>query len=176
MSLRLLNGLLVMLVRMSYTSSEVTQTYSMCSTARLLDMNGTNMQQNWSNSSKEKTNNQEESWFPTPVIDCHSLTWLPTKSEAPSINPRSRVFSSRFLGASRFPWRASLFLAILLSWRFAFPGDSSVLAVRVSWRFPCPGDSPVLAIPNTSWRAVVWSYFNFNSKSVPGCFWCPRAV
>ena len=43
--------------------------------------------------------------------------------------------------------------------------------ILLSWWFAFPGDSRVLAIPNMSWRAVVWSYFNFNSKSVPGCFW-----
>ena len=118
---------------------------------------------------------QPESWFPTPLIDCYSLTstWLPTESEAPSINPRCARFSFAFPRLRVFPCFA--FPAMLLSWRFTFPGDSSFLAVRVSWRFPCPGDSH-LAIPNMSWRAVVWSYFNFNSKSVPGCFWCPRAV
>ena len=78
----------------------------------------------------------------------------------------ARVFPSRFPGV--FP-AASLFLAILLSWHFAFQ------AILLSWRFAFPGDSR-LAIPNMPWRAVVWSYFNFNSKSVPGCFWRPRAV
>ena len=89
---------------------------------------------------RQRANNQEESWFPTQLkVVGRSLTptWLPTESEAPSINPRSRVFSSCFLGASRFPRRrASLFLAILLSWRFAFPDGSRFLAIPVSWRFP----------------------------------------
>ena len=162
MSLRLLNGLLVMLVRMSYTSSEVTQTYSMCSTARLLDMNGTNMQQNWSNSSKEKTNNQEESWFPTPVIDCHSLPRGYRPSPRLRRLTQGRAFFLRvssalrvFPGALRFSWRffcpgGSLFLAILLSWRFAFPGDSRVLAIPVSWRFPTRPGGPWFGRTSTS--------------------------
>ena len=49
------------------------------------------------------------------------------------MNPKCARLFFAFTGASRFPWR------------FAFPGDSSVmswqLAIRVSWRFPCPGDS-----------------------------------
>ena len=68
------------------------------------------------------------------AINCSlTPTWLPTESEAPLIYPRSRVFSSRFpipdalRLALRFSW------AILLSWLFAFPGDSRVLAIPVSW-------------------------------------------
>ena len=81
--------------------------------------------------------NQEESWFPTPLIDCHSLmpTWLPTESEAPSINPRC----ARFFFA--FPRRFAFSLALRFSWRFFFPGGSRYLAIPVSWRFPCPDDS-----------------------------------
>ena len=80
------------------------------------------------------------------AINCSlTPTWLPTESEAPSIYPRSRVFSSRFPGASRFPWRFafpgdSSVLALRFSWRFFFPGGSRFLAISVSWRFPCHGD------------------------------------
>ena len=51
-----------------------------------------------------------------------------------------RVFS---LALRVFPGNSSVLPGQLFlnSWRFAFPGDSSVLVVRVSWRFPCPGDS-----------------------------------
>ena len=75
-------------------------------------------------------------------------TWLPTESEAPSINPRCARFSFAFPRCFAFR-----------PWRFTFPGDSSacpgaslflagyssLLAVRVSLRFPCPGNSRVLA-------------------------------
>ena len=101
---------------------------------------------------REKDKQQEESWFPTQLIDAHSLP----RGYRPSLRLRrltqgARVFSSRFPGFAfslplRFSWRffcpgASLFLAILLPWRIAFPGDSRVLAIPVFWRFPCPGDS-----------------------------------
>ena len=46
-------------------------------------------------------------------------TWLPTESEAPSINPKCVRFSFAF------PRRLA---SVLLPWRFTFPGDSSVLA------------------------------------------------
>ena len=100
--------------------------------------------------------NQEEAWFPTPLIDCGcSLTRRCPRGYRPSLRLRrltqgARVFSSRFPGASVFPgaslflrfsWRffcpgASLFLAILLFWLFAFPVNSRVLAISVSWRGP----------------------------------------
>ena len=113
----------------------------------------------------ETSYNQEESWFPTQLI-AHSLP----RGYRPS--PRLRRFTQGrafFLRVSRSPTLRAWHFAF--PGRFFFPGCSRFLAIPASWRFPCPGDSQHV----TSWRAVVWSYFNFNSKSVPGCFWCPRA-
>ena len=97
--------------------------------------------------------------------------------------PKVRAFfSSRFPGASRFPPARrfpfprrfafsrrfefsrsfAFFLALRFSWRFFFPGGSRFLAILAIPRGCnlCSGDSRVLATPNTSWRAVLWSYFN----------------
>ena len=99
-------------------------------------------------------------------------TWLPTESEAPSINPKYALFSFVFPRTELrvFPG-SSLFLAILTSvlatgdWRFAFPGDSRVLAIPIP-----PGDSPhVLA----GHGLVVLQHNTLSKVRSWLLFWCP---